>query len=167
MFASFRGTLFCDTTVVHPGNAARFVRQRRLDGSPLIVREYVAHGWRLRFWEFESRAGRRHQPNPSRQMRISCFTSAFGDTADMVGLAAGLVPVANDPACVKTHTWAKCRKCNSPVWHPTVRPQHYQFSLRAISPRCFYARGGRWSFHTAWAMTGHCCVVRAYNSRKF
>src|SRR6266850_1713325 len=61
---------------------------------------------------------------------------------------------AKGPACVKTHTWAKCRKCNSPVWHPTVRPQHYQFSLRAISPRCFYARGGRWSFHTAWVKFG-------------
>jgi hypothetical protein len=26
--------------------------------------------------------------------------------------------------------------------------------MTAISPRCFYARGGRWSFHTAWAKTG-------------
>jgi hypothetical protein len=59
-----------------------------------------------------------------------------------------------DPGCVKTHTSGKCRKHNSLTWHPSVCPQHYQFSRRAISPRCFYARGGRWSFHTAWTQSG-------------
>src|ERR1035437_5568633 len=37
------------------------------------------------------------------------------------------------PGCVKTHTSEKCRKYNSPTWHSTVCPQHYQFSYRAIS----------------------------------
>jgi hypothetical protein len=34
---------------------------------------------------------------------------------------------ANDPGCVKTHTSEKCRKYNSPTWHPGMHPQHYQF----------------------------------------
>src|ERR1019366_8254791 len=48
---------------------------------------------------------------------------------------------AFDPGCVKTHTSEKCRKYNSPTWHSTVCPQHYQFSYRAISQKYFYARG--------------------------
>src|ERR1700733_5142374 len=32
-----------DTSVVHPGNATRLVGQHRLDGSPFIVRKFVAH----------------------------------------------------------------------------------------------------------------------------
>lgn len=32
-----------DTTVVNPRNAARLVRQHRLDGNPLIIGEFVAH----------------------------------------------------------------------------------------------------------------------------
>src|SRR6267378_756240 len=44
------------------------------------------------------------------------------------------------------------RLLSSLTWHPSACPQHYQFSRRAISPRCFYARGGRWSFHTAWVI---------------
>ena len=32
-----------DTTVIHPWHAARLVGQHRLDGSPLIVGEFVAH----------------------------------------------------------------------------------------------------------------------------
>src|ERR1700730_9859762 len=32
-----------DTSVVYPGNATRLVRQHRLDSSPFIVREFVAH----------------------------------------------------------------------------------------------------------------------------
>src|SRR5437016_5952283 len=38
-------------------------------------------------------------------------------------------------------------KYNSSAWHLIVCPQNYQFSLPAISPRCFYACGGRWGFH--------------------
>jgi hypothetical protein len=38
-----------DTTVVHPWNAARLVRQHRFDGSPLMVGEFVAHDSRLQF----------------------------------------------------------------------------------------------------------------------
>ena len=33
------------------------------------------------------------------------FTSAFRGAADMAGPDAGLVPVANDPGCVKTRCW--------------------------------------------------------------
>jgi hypothetical protein len=32
-----------DTTVVYPRNAARLVRQHRLDGNPFIIGEFVAH----------------------------------------------------------------------------------------------------------------------------
>lgn len=32
-----------DTAVVHPRNASRLVRQHRLDGSPFIIGEFVAH----------------------------------------------------------------------------------------------------------------------------
>src|SRR5215831_713492 len=32
-----------DTAVVHPRNATRLVRQHRLDGSPFIIGEFVAH----------------------------------------------------------------------------------------------------------------------------
>ncbi len=31
------------TTIIHPRHTARFVRQHRPDGSPLIVGEFVAH----------------------------------------------------------------------------------------------------------------------------
>ena len=52
-----------DTTVVHPRNATRLVRQHGLDGNPFIIGEFVAHDsppvWKLesqgsgqtqRFW---------------------------------------------------------------------------------------------------------------------
>lgn len=32
-----------NASVVYPGNATRLVRQHRLDGSPFIIREFVAH----------------------------------------------------------------------------------------------------------------------------
>jgi hypothetical protein len=32
-----------DTSVVHPRNATRLVRRHGLDGSPFIIREFVAH----------------------------------------------------------------------------------------------------------------------------
>src|SRR5262245_29814883 len=32
-----------DPTVIHPWHAARLVRQHRLDGSPFLVGEFVAH----------------------------------------------------------------------------------------------------------------------------
>ena len=54
-----------------------------------------------------------------------------------------------DPGCVKTHTLEKCRKYNSPTRHPSAYRKNHQFSGRAISPKCFYARSGRWSFYTA------------------
>jgi hypothetical protein len=42
--------------------------------------------------------------------------------------------VANDLGCVKTHTFRKCRKYNSPTWRPATRSQNHQFSRRADSP---------------------------------
>jgi hypothetical protein len=38
-----------DTTVVHPRNATRFVRQHGLDGNPFIIGEFVAHDSRDAF----------------------------------------------------------------------------------------------------------------------
>src|SRR5262249_24907904 len=58
-----------------------------------------------------------------------------------------------DPACVKTHTSAKCRKYNSPTRYRTSCAQHDSTPWCAISSRCFYVRGGRWSFRT-WGNFG-------------
>src|SRR5262249_19478660 len=38
-----------DTTVIHPWHATRLVGQHRLDGSPLIIGEFVAHDSSPRF----------------------------------------------------------------------------------------------------------------------
>src|SRR4051794_32892558 len=38
-----------DTPVIHPRHAARLVRQNRLDGSALMVEEFVVHDSRLQF----------------------------------------------------------------------------------------------------------------------
>src|SRR5262245_548662 len=43
-----------DTAVVHPRNATRLVRQHRLDGSPFIIGEFVAHDSSPQFGSFES-----------------------------------------------------------------------------------------------------------------
>src|SRR5437879_5562512 len=43
-----------DTAVVNPWNATRLVRQHGLDGSPLIIREFIAHD-SSPVREFESR----------------------------------------------------------------------------------------------------------------
>ena len=39
----------------------RLVGQHRLDGSPFVIAEFVAHGQKFRFYELESRLGQRHQ----------------------------------------------------------------------------------------------------------
>src|SRR6266542_1112289 len=88
-------------------------------------------------------------------MPIPCFASAFGGAADMAGLAAGLVPVENDPGCVKTHTSAKCRKHNSPARHRTSRVQYDLTLSDAIVRRYFYVWRDRWSFRTAKTHLGH------------
>src|SRR5215475_8880466 len=49
-----------DTTVIHAWHAARLVRQHRLDGSPLIVSEFVAHDSALQSG-LESRLGSQAQ----------------------------------------------------------------------------------------------------------
>src|SRR5206468_3463645 len=36
--------------IIYTRHAARLVRQKRLDGGPFIVGEFVAHDSRLRFW---------------------------------------------------------------------------------------------------------------------
>jgi hypothetical protein len=61
----------------------------------------------------------------------------------------------SDPGCVKTHTSAKCRKCNSPTQHRAAYAQHDLTPRCAISSRCFYVRDGCRSFHTAKTHTGH------------
>src|SRR5215813_175886 len=64
-----------------------------------------------------------------------------------VWLDPGITP------CVKTHTSAKCRKYNSPTRYRTSCAQHDSTPWCAISSRCFYVRGGRWSFRT-WGNSG-------------
>src|SRR6266487_3405001 len=64
-------------------------------------------------------------------------------------------PSIHDPACVKTHTIAKCRKYNSPTRYRTSCAQHDSTPCCAISSRCFYVRGGRWSFRTAKTHNRH------------
>src|SRR5262249_26099202 len=65
----------------------------------------------------------------------------------------------NDPACVKTHTIAKCRKYNSPTRYRTSCAEHDPTPWCAISLRCFYVRGGRWSFRTAKTRSGHIAMM--------
>src|SRR5437660_9666347 len=67
-----------------------------------------------------------------------------------------------DPACVKTHTIAKCRKYNSPTRYRTSCAQHDSTPWCAISSRCFYVRSVRWSFRTANAISRHmqCSAVQ-------
>src|SRR5258705_7902888 len=68
---------------------------------------------------------------------------------------ASTATVADDRACVKTHTSAKCRKHNSPTRHRTSRVQ-YVLTLRdAIDQRDFYVWRERWSFRTAKTQLGH------------
>jgi hypothetical protein len=50
-----------DTTVIHAWHAARLVRQHRLDGSPLIVKEFVAHDSAPPVGGLESRLGSQAQ----------------------------------------------------------------------------------------------------------
>jgi hypothetical protein len=57
-------------------------------------------------------------------------------------------------ACVKTHTFAKCRKHNSPARHRTSRVQ-YDLTLRdAIAQRYFYVWRERRSFRTTKTRSG-------------
>jgi hypothetical protein len=78
------------------------------------------------------------------------FTDVFRQAASVRGSR-----VKNDPACVKTHTSAKCRKYNSPTRYRTSCAQHDSTPWCAISSRCFYVRGGRWSFRTAKTLFRH------------
>ncbi len=100
--------------VIYTRNAARLIRQERLDGGPFKIGEFVAHGSRLWFGSLNHAPGDAiNLPGPLCQMQMTCFTSAFGGTADMAAPAAGLAPVENDPKadvgalkrdCLKTRT---------------------------------------------------------------
>src|SRR5215813_15640700 len=80
--------------------------------------------------------------------RDVCFGGKFGPDLLSKSLSAF------EPGCVKTHTSAKCRKNNSPTRYRAESAQDDLAPLCAISPRCFYVRGARWSFHTAKTHTG-------------
>src|SRR5260221_6108982 len=79
-----------------------------------------------------------------------------GHAADITGMTEF------DPACVKTHTIAKCRKYNSPTRYRTSCAQHDSTPWCAISSRGFYVRGGRWSFRTAKTQSRHGLCGYAY-----
>jgi len=72
----------------------------------------------------------------------------------MPGICCSIASIANDRPCVKTHTFAKCRKHNSPTRHRTSRVQ-YVLTLRdAIDQRDFYVWRERWSFRTTKTQSG-------------
>src|SRR5215831_16546472 len=62
---------------------------------------------------------------------------------------------AYDPGCVKTHTFASCRKNNSPARHRISRAQYDLTLTNAIALRYFYVWRKAWSFHTAKTHSGH------------
>jgi hypothetical protein len=59
-----------DATVVYPRNATRLVGQHRLDGSPFIIGEFIAHDSSPPVWELESQ--------PSGQTQRSWPGPGFG-----------------------------------------------------------------------------------------
>src|SRR5262249_30012957 len=61
----------------------------------------------------------------------------------------------SDLACVKTHTFAKCRKNNSPSRHRTWWCAVSSTLEYAIPSKCFYVCGECWSFDTAKTRLGH------------
>jgi hypothetical protein len=64
-----------------------------------MLGEFVAHDSKLRFGSLNHAPSDTIQPTkiPRGRCQYHDFTSAFGDTADMAGPAAGLVAVENDP----------------------------------------------------------------------
>src|SRR5260370_20333825 len=73
-----------------------------------------------------------------RVISLRCQSSdAIGGEADILRSHWACQSDVIDPACVKTHTSAKCRKHNSPARHRTPRVQ-YDLTLRdAIDQRYF------------------------------
>jgi hypothetical protein len=61
----------------------------------------------------------------------------------------------HDPGCVKTHTSAKCEKCNSPMLRRAMCTQQDLTLAMRDSSEIFYARGRCLSFHTAKTLSGH------------
>jgi len=79
-----------------------------------------------------------------------CGTAvAFGCEADMHRQPKPAESVENDLGCVKTHTSAKCGKYSSLTGHRTGSAQYDLTLIMRNRFEIFYARGGRWSFHTA------------------
>src|SRR5260370_31631906 len=70
---------------------------------------------------------------------------AIGGEADMSRLPASYQSDATDPACVKTHTIAKCKKYNSPPSGQTAWLPPDSTPWCAIFWRPFYFHGERWS----------------------
>ena len=56
---------------------------------------------------------------------------------------------------MKTTTLAKCGKYSSLIGHRTVSAQYDLTLIMRKRFEIFYARGGRWSFHTAKTLSGH------------
>ena len=83
-----------DTTVVHSGNAARLVRQHRLDGRRLTVGEFVAHDFEPWLGGLNHGLGARLNVPP---------TGLFGRYAPESGLFMLVLSSSHfDPGCVKT-----------------------------------------------------------------
>ncbi len=64
-----------DTAVVHTRDIACFVRQHRLDGSPLVVGEFVAHDSRLRFGSLNHAPGDDINPQRPIAADANCLIS--------------------------------------------------------------------------------------------
>src|SRR5262249_38047377 len=82
---------------------------------------------------------------PSLPSKMSALTSAIGGEADLGALRND----ANDPTSdIGGAAVLQCKK-NSPTRYRAESAQEDLAPLCAISPRCFYVRGARWSFHAA------------------
>jgi hypothetical protein len=76
------------------------------------------------------------------------------DQADMARSIVLIISAAFDPGCVKTHTSAKCKKCNSPVRHWPIWTQRDSTLTTRNRSQIFYARDRYGSFYTAKTPSG-------------
>jgi hypothetical protein len=100
--------VYAPLLVVHPWHAARLVRQRRLDGGPFMIGEFVAHDSRLRFrgLNYDPRAGL-NGPSIRRHIR----PRRFRGKPDIDRLTKPADSVENDPSA--TSGSASCRSGKS------------------------------------------------------
>jgi class 3 adenylate cyclase len=77
------------TRVPYARNAARLIRQYRLDRDPFIIGEFVAHDSRLGFGRLNQVLGGTINPLPPVEADSNTLASAFEATADMAAPAAG------------------------------------------------------------------------------